>query len=78
MTFDELFYYIFSNDFMKKDVIYVNNNLIYKNIYENILKEEHIESQSKRYREEGKNEQRAQKEILEKILNFLKKRIFLI
>ena len=71
MTFDELFYYIFSNDFMKKDVIYVNNNLIYKNIYENILKEEHIESQSKRYREEGKNEQRAQKEILEKVLNFL-------
>ena len=39
MTYEEFFDYVFSEDFMKKDIICVNNNLIYKKLYDDILKE---------------------------------------
>jgi len=42
MSYNEFFNYVFSQDFMKKDVIYVNNNKIYKKIYFDILKEPEI------------------------------------
>ena len=85
MTYDEFFKYVFSNDFLKKDVIYVNNNLIYKNIYEMILKEQQILDNYKRnsnddvtslnsnksYKDEGINYELTQKECTEKIFSFL-------
>ena len=37
MTFDELFKYVFNENFMENDDFYINN---YKNIYENILIEQ--------------------------------------
>jgi serine/threonine protein kinase len=39
MAFNEFFNYVFSPDFMKEGVIFVNNNLNYKNIYSEILQE---------------------------------------
>ena len=39
MTFNEFFDYVFSQDFMKKDVIAVNNNKFYSDLYNAILKE---------------------------------------
>ena len=43
MTYDEFFEYIFNDNFMKKDVICLNNNKIYKEVYDIILKEPIIE-----------------------------------
>ena len=43
MTFDEFFEYIFNDNFMKKDVIVLNNNKKYKEVYDIILKEPVIE-----------------------------------
>jgi len=45
MTYDEFFEYIFNDNFMKKDVIFVNNNKKYKEIYNIILKEPVLERQ---------------------------------
>jgi serine/threonine protein kinase len=42
MTYDEFFEYIFNDNFMEKDVIFLNNNKIYKNLYNIILKEPDI------------------------------------
>ena len=39
MTYEEFFDYVLSEDFMKKDIICVNNNQIYKKLYDDILKE---------------------------------------
>ena len=50
MTFDEFFKYALSKDFMKEGVIFVNNNLVYKNIHDIILKE--IEEEKKLEEEE--------------------------
>ena len=47
MTFDEFFQYIFNKDFMKNDVIILNNNMEYKNIYDIILKEQEEEKKNK-------------------------------
>ena len=43
MSYEEFFDYVFSDNFMKEDVIYVNNNPKYKEIYDKILNEEFIE-----------------------------------
>jgi len=48
MTYNEFFNYVFSQDFMRKDVIYVNNNQIYKILYEDILKEPEVKFQLKK------------------------------
>ena len=45
MNFDEFFEYVFSNDFMKEDVIFVNNNLMYQDIYNIILDEQEKEQE---------------------------------
>ena len=42
MTFDEFFKYVFSEDFMNKDIICVNGNKEYEKIYESISKEEDV------------------------------------
>ena len=42
MTYEEYFDYVFSEDFMKKNIICVNNNQIYKKLYDDILKEPEI------------------------------------
>ena len=42
MSYNEFFNYVFSQDFMKKDVIYVNNSKIYKKLYMDILKEPEV------------------------------------
>ena len=42
MSYNEFVNYVFSQDFMKKDVIYVNNTKIYKKLYMNILKEPEV------------------------------------
>ena len=43
MTFDEFYNYVMSSDFMKENVIFVNNNEKYKEIFNNIMNEEFIE-----------------------------------
>ena len=55
MTFNEFFDYVLSPDFMKEGVIYVNNNLNYKNIYMNILQEIQNckDNKEKIYKKEG-------------------------
>ena len=59
MDFDEFFEYVFSDDFMKEDIIIVNNNLMYSDIYNIILDEQ--EEEEKKIKEDkqknfGKNE----------------------
>ena len=44
MSYEEFFDYVLSEDFMKKDTICVNNNQIYKKLYDDILKEPKITS----------------------------------
>ena len=43
MTYKEFFDYVFSDNFMKEGVIYVNNNPIYQKVFNDILNEEFIE-----------------------------------
>ena len=57
MNYNDFFEYIFSNDFMKNNIVCLNNNLIYKNIYENILKEKYIETPTQKYKPEGLDEE---------------------
>ena len=42
MTYEEFFDYVFNEDLMNKDIICVNNNQIYKRLYDDILKEPKI------------------------------------
>jgi len=42
MTYDEFFKYVFSDNFMKEGVTYVNDNKLYQQIYEKILKEPEV------------------------------------
>ena len=78
MSFNEFFYYISSNDFMKKGVILVNNNLNYKYIYENNLKEikeleEYYKKNSQeKYEQEFLNINKTQKENIDNITKFIK------
>ena len=43
MSYEEFFDYVFNDNFMKENVIYINNNPKYKEIYDKILNEEFIE-----------------------------------
>ena len=43
MTYKEFFDYVFSDDFMKEGVICVNNNRIYRKIFNDILNEKFID-----------------------------------
>ena len=87
MTFDEFFKYVFSKDFMKEGVIFINNNLAYKNIHDIILKEIEEEKkleeeelnecnknsikENKKYEPEGLNLQVVHKKNIKKVLNFV-------
>ena len=82
MTYKEFFSYVFGDGFLIKDAIYVNNNLIYKNIYEMILKEQQLLDKKNNnktslgnsgydYVIEGLNFEMTQKECTEKIFSFL-------
>ena len=60
--------YVFSKDFMKENVICVNNNQIYKKNYDPLLKEPKINfilTES-----EGLNEEIIQEKCVNKILSF--------
>ena len=80
MTFEEFFQYIFNKDFMKRDIIVLNNNLEYKNIYDVILKEQEEEkklaeinenNENYDYEPECFNEEESNKNNVKKILNFV-------
>ena len=79
MTFDELFKYVFNENFMENDDFYINN---YKNIYENILIEqkekqllmENIKEDSEKkldYEPENHNQNRETKKNVQKILGLV-------
>ena len=61
MDYKEFFEYVFSNGFMKDNVICINNDLKYKNIYDIILKEKEeeikFEENNKKISKENKEEE---------------------
>jgi serine/threonine protein kinase len=65
MTFDEFFDYVFSKDFMNKDIICVNGNKKYEKIYEIISKEEDAVFKEV-YTQESLDEEEVEKQILVK------------
>ena len=72
MTYDEFFNYVFSSDFMKKDVIYVNNDKKYKDLYESMLKEVcKINYTVKEIKEAKPTLEVQEKQNFEKILNLV-------
>ena len=68
MTFDEFFNYVFSQDFMRENIICVNNNQIYKKIYDEILKEPPIKFELTDL--EGMNINIIQEKCIKKIVSF--------
>ena len=68
MTYDEFFNYVFSQDFMRENVIYVNNNQMYKKLYEDILKEPPVEFNLQE--PEGLNVGLIKEKCVKKILSF--------
>ena len=70
MTYDEFFEYVFSKDFMNKDIICINGNKKYEKIYEIISKEKDIKYEIK-YDPEGFDEEEAEKKNIDKILSFV-------
>ncbi len=64
MTFDELFDYVFSDDFMKENVICVNNNKKYKEIYNIILGEKEVVYKEEIKKHEDKQEIKENKNKL--------------
>jgi len=68
MTYDEFFNYVFSNDFMRENAICVNNNPIYKNLYDEILKEPEIKFNLKE--PEGLEQKIIQEKCIKKILSY--------
>ena len=72
MNFEEFFDYVFSKDFMNKDVICVNGNKKYQVLYEIISKEkEIIYDEDKLIGKEGFNEEVEAKKNVNKILSFV-------
>ena len=68
MTYEEFFNYVFSQDFMRENVIYVNNNQMYKKIYEDILKEPEIIFQEEE--QEGLDIKIIEEKCVKKIVSF--------
>ena len=68
MTYDEFFNYVFNQDFMKENAIYLNNNQMYKKIYEDILKEPPVDF--KLEEPEGLNVELIKEKCVNKILSF--------
>ena len=70
MSFNEFFNFIFSKDFMQKNVIALNNNIEYKKIYEKILLEPPIEYEDQ-FIPEKADEKEIQKRCVKKILTYV-------
>jgi len=68
MTYDEFFKYVFNNDFMRENIISLNNNQMYKNIYDDILKEPEVIFNLKV--PEGLDEKIIQEKCVKKIISF--------
>ena len=68
MTYDEFFNYVFSKDFMSENAIYVNNNQMYKKLYDEILKEPPVEFNLEE--PEGLNKVIIKEKCVNKILSF--------
>ena len=68
MTYDEFFNYVFSKDFMSENAIYVNNNQMYKKLYDEILKEPPVEFNLEE--PEGLNKKIIKEKCVNKILSF--------
>ena len=68
MTYDEFFYYVFSKDFMKENVKYVNNNQMYKKLYDDILKEPEVIFQLEE--PEGMDIKKIEAKCVKKIISF--------
>jgi len=68
MTYDEFFNYVFSKDFMRENVICVNNNQMYKKLYDDILKEPEVKFQLEE--PEGLDVKLIQEKCVKKILSF--------
>ena len=64
MDYKEFFEYVFSNGFMKDNVICINNDLKYNNIYDIILKEKEVE---KKFEENNKKISKENKEEEENV-----------
>ena len=70
MSYDELFKYFSNDNFLKNDVIYVNDNSLYKKLYE-IIKNEIQTEEEEEYIPEGLNTEKMEKESVQKVLTFL-------
>ena len=68
MTYDEFFNYVFSNDFMRENIICVNNNQMYKKLYDDILKEPEVNFQLEE--PEGLDIKIIQEKCVKKIVSF--------
>ena len=68
MTYDEFFNYVFSKDFMKENVKYVNNNQMYKKLYDDILKEPEVIFQLEE--PEGLDIKKIGEKCVKKIISF--------
>ena len=71
MTFDEFFKYVFSDNFMKEGVTYVNDNKLYKEIYQIILKEPEVNFKDTEKKESKKEEEKEEQENYKKILTLV-------
>jgi len=71
MTYDEFFKYVFSDNFMKEGVTYVNDNKLYKEIYEIILKEPEVNFENVYQKECKPKEEIEEQENFKKILTLV-------
>ena len=71
MTYDEFFKYVFSDNFMKEGVTYVNDNKLYKQIYENILKEPEVNFKITEIKECKPEEEKVEEANFKKILTLV-------
>jgi len=71
MTYDEFFKYVFSDNFMKEGVTYVNDNKLYKQIYENILKEPEINFKITEIKECKQEKEKEEEANFKKILTLV-------
>ena len=71
MTYDEFFKYVFSDNFMKEGVTYVNDNKLYKQIYETILKEPEVNFKNTEIKECKPEQEKEEEENFKKILTLV-------
>ena len=71
MTYDEFFKYVFNDNFMKEGVTYVNDNKLYKQIYETILKEPEVNFKITEIKECKPEKEKEEEENFKKILTLV-------